>query len=203
MSISGGKIVIFGCGGHSRSVADVFLSVQPEADLVFIDANARDGEEIFGFDVCRNYPLTNEAIFLAIGDNTERKQLLESLGEEQLISIISGSAHLGRGTHVGAGCFVGNFCHVGPEAVISKNSILNTASTIEHEVTIGAHCHIGPNATISGRCRIGDLVFIGVGATVRDKISICSEVTVGAGATVVADISEPGTYVGTPARRIR
>jgi UDP-N-acetylbacillosamine N-acetyltransferase len=203
MSTPGGRIVIFGCGGHSRSVVDVLLSVQPDASLVFVDANAGDGEQIFGFNVCRDYPLGSEPIFLAIGDNAERKKLLGTLGDRQLISIVSNTAHLGQRSQIAPGCFVGNFCHIGPEAVIGKNTILNTASIIEHEVTIGAHSHIGPNATISGRCKIGDLVFIGVGATVRDKISICSEVMVGAGATVVADISDPGTYVGTPARRIK
>ena len=203
MSTSDGKIVVFGCGGHSRSVVDVLLSVRPDASVVFVDANARDGEQIFGFDVRRHYDLTNESIFLALGDNVERKELLVTLGDQNLISIISNSAHLGRCSRIAPGCFLGNFCHIGPEAVIAKNTILNTASIIEHEVTVGAHCHIGPNATISGRCRIGDLVFIGVGATVRDKISICSEVIIGAGATVITDINEPGTYVGTPARKIK
>lgn len=203
MSGLGGKIVIFGCGGHSRSVTDVLLSSNPGVSLVFVDDNAHDGEQLYGFDIYRQYVLGGEPVFLAIGDNEARKKKLDVIGDRHLFSIISGRAHLGHHSTIHKGCFVGNFCHIGPEAVIGMNTILNTASVLEHEVKIGAHCHIGPNATISGRCSIGDLVFVGVGATVRDKVSICSDVMIGAGATVVADIVEPGTYVGTPARRIR
>jgi sugar O-acyltransferase (sialic acid O-acetyltransferase NeuD family) len=203
MNESSGKTVIFGCGGHSRSVADVLLANDPRASLVFVDDNARDGEQLFDFEVCREYLLGDEGVFLGIGDNAERKRKLEEIGERNIISVISRTAYRGHRSTIGAGCFVGNFCHIGPAATIDRNTILNTASVIEHEVTIGAHCHIGPNATISGRCTIGDLVFVGVGATVKDFISICSNAMVGAGATVVKDIVEPGTYVGTPARRIK
>jgi UDP-N-acetylbacillosamine N-acetyltransferase len=203
MNGTDGKIVIFGCGGHSRSVTDVLLSGNPGASLVFVDDHARDGEQIYGFHVHREYVLGDERFFLAIGDNEARKRKLEETGEKNLISVISGTAHRGHRSTVGSGCFIGNFCHIGPEAIIGKNTILNTASVIEHEVAIGSHCHIGPNATISGRCTIGDLVFVGVGATVKDYLSICANVIIGAGATVVKNITEPGTYVGTPARRIK
>ena len=197
------KIVIFGCGGHSRSVVDVLLSTNFNVALVFVDENAREDEKILGFDVYRGYHLSDEQVFLAIGDNDARKRKLEETGEKNLFSIISRTAYQGYKSTIGAGCFVGNFSHIGPEAVIGKNTIINTAAVIEHEVTIGSHCHIGPNATISGRCTLGDLVFIGVGATVKDKVVICPEVMIGAGSTVINDIVEPGTYFGTPVRRIK
>jgi serine acetyltransferase len=44
---------------------------------------------------------------------------------------------------------------------------------------------------------------IGAGATVIDRIHIADHVVIGAGSTVVADIREPGTYVGCPARLVR
>lgn len=34
------------------------------------------------------------------------------------------------------------------------------------------------------------------------KITICNFVTIGAGAVVVKDITEPGTYVGNPIKKI-
>ena len=197
------KIVILGCGGHSRSVADVVLSLNPHVQLVFVDDNARENEKIYGFDVFREYPVDNNKYFIAIGDNETRKSKLEQVGEKYIVSIISHRAHRGINSKIGAGCFVGNYCHIGPDAVVGKNTIINTASLLEHEVIVGDHCHIGPNATVSGRCIIGDLVFVGVGATIIDKVTICSNVIIGAGATVVKDISEPGIYVGTPTRRIK
>ena len=203
MSGPGPTIVIFGCGGHSRSVADIILLNDPDARLLFVDGNARPGEKILGFDLLKEPPEGDFPLFLALGDNAKRKEKYEEMGAENLISVISRTAHVGRGATVQRGCFVANFCHIGPEAVVGANTIVNTAAVIEHEVRIGSHCHIGPNATISGRCVIGDLTFVGVGATIKDYVTVCPRVMIGAGATVVADITEPGTYVGTPARRIR
>lgn len=197
------KIIIYGCGGHGRSVADVLMIINPSVSLVFIDDNAQVDEHIYGFKVCREYQVFDEQVFLAIGNNEERKRKFEQVERKNIISVISSTAHRGYGSIIDIGCFVGNFSHIGPEAVISCNTIINTASVIEHEVTIGAHCHIAPNATISGRCTIGDLVFVGVGAVVKDQISICSNVIIGAGTTVVKNIVEPGLYFGNPARRIR
>jgi sugar O-acyltransferase (sialic acid O-acetyltransferase NeuD family) len=202
MSATHRKIVFFGCGGHSHSVADVLLALEPGTELVFVDPRARAGERLFGFDVLREYQLREEPAFLSIGDNAARKSKFDEIGERNIISIISPTAHQGHGSRIEIGCFIANFCHIGPEAAIGKNTIINTASVIEHEVTVGAHCHVGPNATISGRSQIGDLVFVGVGATIVDRIRICSQVTIGAGATVISDIVEPGTYVGTPASRL-
>lgn len=197
------RVIIFGCGGHSRSVADILLTITPGVELVFVDENAKDGELLYDFPVLKNYQINNEPFFLGIGDNLAREQQMTKLSNTgRLISVISRSAHLGRESTVAVGCFVANFCHIGPEARIGTNTILNNAAVIEHEVQIGAYCHIGPNTTISGRCKLGDQVFVGVGATVKDYVSICSNVVIGAGATVVKDITEPGTYIGTPARRL-
>jgi len=56
---------------------------------------------------------------------------------------------------------------------------------------------------ISGNVTINEKVYIGTGTVVLEKINICSNVTIGAGAVVTKDITEPGTYVGVPAVRIK
>lgn len=197
------KIVIFGCGGHSRSVVSVLLACDPRAKLLFVDSNAKLNEKLYGFDVVLETFLQDEKCFFAIGDNAARKAKYDLIGTSNLISILSTQASIGFQARIGKGVFIGNFCHIGPEAAIGDNTIINNGAVVEHEVTIGQHAHIGPNATISGRSHIGDLVFIGVGATVKDSIKICSGVIVGAGAVVVKDITEPGIYVGCPAVKMR
>jgi len=203
MSAQFKKVIVFGCGGHSRSIADVFLSYHPEVSLVFVDPAARPNEKIYNFAVLKEICVEDNPYFFAIGDNDLRKKKFEEIGSHGLISIISLKAYLGCNTDLGKGLFVGNFCHIGPQAKIGDNTILNNGCVIEHEVVIGSHCHIGPNAVISGRCTIGDQVFIGVGATVKDSVQICSNVVVGAGATIVKDITQPGIYVGCPGKKIK
>jgi acetyltransferase-like isoleucine patch superfamily enzyme len=49
---------------------------------------------------------------------------------------------------------------------------------------------------------LGDRVSVGTNATVM-PVTVCDDVVIGAGAVVTKDITEPGTYVGNPARRLR
>ncbi len=200
------KLLIVGCGGHARSVADVFLAGNPEAEILFIDENARPDEKILSFPVVKEVSkelLRENEIFFSAGDNFKRRLDFLQYSGLKIKSIISGSAHIGKGSFLGHGCFIGNFCHIGPEAIIGDNTIINTAAVVEHEVKIGKHCHIGPNATVSGRTIIGNEVFLGVGSTVINNINICDNVIVGAGSTVTRDITEPGTYVGSPVRKVK
>lgn len=197
------RTIIIGCGGHSRSVTDIILLNDPKTVLVYVDDNARKNEMLYGFKVLKELDIGENECFVALGDNARRKSKMMELCSKNIISVISVNAHIGFSATIGRGCFVGSFCHLGPETSIGEGTIVNTASVVEHEVQIGNYCHVGPNATISGRCKVGDLVFVGVGATIKDYVSVCSGVTVGAGATVVKDITEPGVYVGCPAKRIK
>jgi acetyltransferase-like isoleucine patch superfamily enzyme len=53
-----------------------------------------------------------------------------------------------------------------------------------------------------GTTQIGDRVSIGTNATLM-PVTICDDVVIGAGAVVTKDITESGTYVGNPARKIK
>lgn len=50
--------------------------------------------------------------------------------------------------------------------------------------------------------RFGDNVVIGAGSVVIGPVDICDNVTIGAMSLVNKSITEPGVYVGVPARRI-
>ena len=49
---------------------------------------------------------------------------------------------------------------------------------------------------------IGNRVSIGTNATIL-PVSICDDVVIGAGSVVTKDITEPRTYAGNPARRLK
>jgi sugar O-acyltransferase (sialic acid O-acetyltransferase NeuD family) len=190
------KIYIIGCGGHARSVADVILGNNPGAQLVFIDENAAENETISGFPVIKSLEREADCLFVAIGDNQQRRKLAEG---KKLISVISHKADVSPTAIIEEGCFIGNGAHIGPFAHIGKGTIVNTNSVIEHEVETGSFCHFAPNTTVCGRTIVGSNVFLGAGATVIDKRRICPDVVIGAGATVVKDIEKNGIYAGVPA----
>jgi UDP-3-O-[3-hydroxymyristoyl] glucosamine N-acyltransferase len=59
---------------------------------------------------------------------------------------------------------------------------------------------VAGQAGIGGSARIGDRVRLAGRAGVLDHVRIADDVTVGAGGVAFADLREPGTYWGQPAR---
>jgi len=62
--------------------------------------------------------------------------------------------------------------------------------------------HVSPGSHLAGKVSVGKSSWLGIGSVVSNNVNICSGCNVGAGAVVVKDITEPGTYVGVPARRV-
>jgi sugar O-acyltransferase (sialic acid O-acetyltransferase NeuD family) len=112
-------------------------------------------------------------------------------------AIVNEEVTLGAGTVLFDGAIVNSGSVVG-EAVI-----LNTRSLVEHDCRIGNNVHLASGVTLAGAVSVGDNCMIGTGTNVIQSINICAGCIVGAGATVVDDITVPGTYVGTPAKRIK
>lgn len=104
--------------------------------------------------------------------------------------------YIGKGTFVAPysslmiNCKVGDFC------------LLENYCMISHYVTVGDHVHMHPGAMIAGKTTIGDRCVFNFRSTVLNAITICADVEIGACSTVTKDITVPGRYVGTPARRV-
>jgi UDP-N-acetylbacillosamine N-acetyltransferase len=195
-------LIIFGCGGHARSVADVALHSGIK-HLVFVDKQAKVNEKLFGFDVVKSIDDSSSIpTIVAIGDNHERAKIYNELviKNRRVIALISTTAYRGKNTHLDAGVFVAHAAHIGPNTRIGSATLINTRCIIEHDCLIGSYSHVAVNAVVAGRSQIGDYVMIGAGATVIDQLHICSHVIIGAGAVVVTDITEPGIYTGVPAK---
>jgi acetyltransferase-like isoleucine patch superfamily enzyme len=123
------------------------------------------------------------------------------------------------GCAIGEDSFVGPFVEIQRGVVIGKRCRIQSHAFICELVRIGDDCFISHGAMFindlfsgggpaKGRrdlwrsTKIGNEVSIGTNATIL-PITICDQVVVGAGAVVTKDITEPGTYVGNPARLLR
>lgn len=199
-------LVIFGFGGHARSVADIALATGV-SELRFIDDNALDGERFFNFPVLKQWDgVLPEGwmAFPAAGDNKRRQKQYEhitALGWP-IATLVAPSSTIGVGCIIGHGCLIAHHAHVGPMAKVGIGCIVNTSAVIEHECTVGDFAHVSVNSTIAGRSKVGDYSMVGAGATIIDGVEVGSNVTIGAGAVVRLSIGQSGVYVGVPARRI-
>lgn len=194
--------ILYGAGGHARSVADIILSSNPEAKLTFIDDLATKDGSIIGFPILKTEEELPEDthVIICIGSIDTRKVIFHRFPREKLASVVSKTAHLGRDSSVGKGSFIGNFVHIGPATFIGDNCIINNGTILEHDVQVGHHVNIGPGSVIAGSTVIEDDCDIGCGATIKNNIRICSGTIIGAGSVVVRDIASPGVYAGVPAK---
>ena len=201
------RIILYGCGGHARSIINVIREAGYRKDIILIDDNVKRDEIILGCRTQRRYDLRQDDDYIvAVGDNRKRAQQYQELlglGGGHCRSVVAVSAYIGMEAEIGVGTFVAPNAYIGPQAIVGNNTIINTGSIIEHETQIGDHTHIAPRTTVCGRTRIGNFVFCGAGSTIIDTIEICDNVVIGAGAVVNRDIVEPGIYVGVPARRVK
>jgi acetyltransferase-like isoleucine patch superfamily enzyme len=120
---------------------------------------------------------------------------------------------------IGDDCFIGPFVEIQKGVVIGSKTKIQSHSFICELVTIGSHCFIshgvmfindlfsnggpaGGKRELWKNTSIGNHVSIGTNATVL-PVSICDYVVIGAGSVVTKNITEPGTYAGNPAKKIR
>jgi len=123
------------------------------------------------------------------------------------------------GCKIGSNCFIGPFVEIQEGAIIGNDCKIQSHTFICDLVNIGDGCFIGHGVmfvndkfsiggpargdrSLYGSTTIGNNVSIGSNATIL-PIKICDGVVIGAGAVVTKDISEPGTYIGNPAKKLR
>lgn len=200
-------LLILGFGGHARSVADVALAAGI-AEILFVDPNARKGEDFLGHAVvseyARNLP-EGWACMPAAGDNLRRQRQVRDASERgwAIATLIAPDASIGAGAMLAEGTLVARHAHVGPLARIGKGVIINTGAAVEHDCVVGDFVHVSVNATLAGRSRLNDFVFLGAGGTVIDGVEVGRNITIGAGGVVIESLEVPGTYVGVPARLLQ
>ena len=192
--------IIYGCGGHGRSVADVLID-NGEKNIVFVDENARDGEKIMNIPVIKDMPDSfspDDKVILAIGDNEKRSEVAMNNPDWPYASAVANDAYVSRFAEIGVGAFIAHGAYVGPRSVIGEHVIINTHAVVEHDCVVGEFSHIAPGAIMLGNVCIGMGAYVGGGATARNNVNITDSVTVGIGAAVVRDITESGIYAGVP-----
>jgi UDP-3-O-[3-hydroxymyristoyl] glucosamine N-acyltransferase len=107
---------------------------------------------------------------------------------------------------------IGNHVWIGSNSTIEKgmfeDTVIEDDVKIDDLVHVGRGSIIGKKSLITAGCvlafhvEIGEGVRLGTNVSVRESSRIASGVIVGQGASVVNDLTDPGVYVGVPARRL-
>ena len=199
-------IVIFGCGGHGRVVADIlkvaraplagFLDDRPPASLV-------NEIPVLGDRGCleeREF-LKNYEILIAIGEARVRRQLallvLDRGGRLARAihpsAVIASDVFIGEGTVIMAGVVINTGSRIG------RFVIVNTGATVDHDNLIEDGVHISPGCHLAGNVICRAEAFIGTGTSIIPRIQIGARAIIGAGAAVISDVPPDVLAAGCPA----
>jgi len=202
------KLIIIGASGHGKVVADIAIKINKWQSIAFLDDDesirTSMGLEVIG-KTADAFKYNDEAdFFVAIGNNATREKIQEKLIEQgiNVVSLIHPSAIIGTDVEIGIGSVVMAGVVINSSTGIGKGCVINTSSNLDHDNVIEDYVHTSPGVRTAGSVSIGKNTWLGIGSVVSNNVNICSGCKVGAGAVVVKDITEPGTYVGVPVRRV-
>ncbi len=200
------KVVIIGTSGHAKVVANIVeLSGDFVVGFLTNDTTLTSflGKPILGLDTDYRKYIDNYFI-IAIGNQSVREKFVTTMHEAKWYTAIHPTAVFPKQDFaIGEGSVISANAVINPSTTIGKHCIVNTNAVIEHDNIISDFAHISVGASLAGNVKIGARTWIGIGACVKNNIDICDDCFVGAGAVVVKDITEKGTYIGVPARKIQ
>ncbi len=203
------NLIIIGAGGQGKVCADIALRIGNWQHVFFLDDNtcitSSMGIKVIGTTAEIPELIGSNDFFVGIGDNLIRENIykqLQRLGVSVPVlihpkAVIGSMVEIGSGSVVMAGAIV-NCC-----SKIGVGCIINTGSTVDHDNIIEDFVHISPGVHTAGVVKIGERCVIGIGASVSNGITIAKNCIVGAGAVVVKSLTDAGTYIGVPAKKMQ
>ena len=209
------RTAIVGSSGHALVLADILVARKNQECVGWIDPSRAPGEWINGLPVLGSdvdirkivHEYNIQGVVIGIGDNGRRRVVVQNLTnifpELRYHTAVHPSAIVATSAVIEAGSVVMAGAVINPGASIGEHCIINTSSSIDHEVRIADFSSIGPGAVIGGGCEVGNQTAIGIGAIVKHKVKIGSKSLVGAGALQLHDVGENEVWFGAPSKKIR
>lgn len=207
-------LYIIGAGGFGREVAwliERINSIKPTWNLKgFIDDNETLWDSIEG-----EYPVLGGCEYLsaledvyavcAVGSAIVRKKIIKKLkgSNVKFATLVDPSVLLSNRVKIGEGSIVCAGTIITVDVNIGDHVIVNLDCTIGHDAVIDDFVTIYPSVNVSGNVLIGECSELGTGTQIIQGKKVISNTIIGAGAIVVKDCLESGTYVGSPAKKIK
>lgn len=204
------KLLIIGASGHGKVIANIAYDCNEWDEISFLDDDPNKRGNLFlGFKVIDDIHnigsyIDNYEFIVGIGNSYIREKITNRLHElgGRLATLIHPTSVIGLDVKVGKGTVVMPMCVINASSVIGEGCIINTGASVDHDCEINSFTHLSPGVTLSGTVKVGSNTWIGAGTVIINNVSVTTRCTIGAGSTVIKDIIEPGTYVGTPARKV-
>ena len=198
------RLLIYGAGGHGRSLAALIQKMGGYKLMGFIDDGRSIGEEVLGLPVLggreKLAELAKEGIRLAvngvggIGNLKSRLDVYDLLAQSgfHCPTVLHPTAFIEDSAVLGEGCQVMPLSYIGTQVEACFGCIINTGAIVSHDCQLADYVNLSPGATLAGGVIIGEGSLVGMRATVNLNVRIGRRALIGNGATVKADVPDGG-----------
>lgn len=191
--------VLIGAGGFAREIRGEVRLQYGNVLKMYVD----DQYWVEGLYRISEFDPKTQSALIAVGNPADKKKLLAKLPENtEFWNYISPRAYVNN-LRMGKGNFICAGTIITVNVTIGNHVHLNLHTTVGHDAVLGDFVTTAPNVNISGNVTIKDGVYLGTASCVKEKLTICEDVVLGMNASVVKDITDSGTYVGIPAKKIK
>jgi sugar O-acyltransferase (sialic acid O-acetyltransferase NeuD family) len=209
------RVIIVGCGGHGREMAQLLMRMQAAGGDVsaggFVDDNvALQGKTLSGLPVLGGMEWISAnrhgCLFIcAIGKPLDRRRVVERMDEMGVrwATLIAPDVHVPEDASIGAGSMICAGTHMTTNVRIGRHVIVNLDCTLSHDLIMGDFSTLSCGVHLAGNVTIGEGADLGLGVNIIPGVKIGAWSIIGAGATVIRDIPSHVTAVGVPARVIK
>jgi sugar O-acyltransferase (sialic acid O-acetyltransferase NeuD family) len=195
------SVVVFGAGGHGKTLIELIRAVGAFDAVGVIDDSAAVSE-VLGVPMIGSRQdlagIRSDGIGLAVNAiggitnmaiRVEVSGLLTAAGFTMPV-LIHPSAVVEPSARIGPGCQVLAHSYVGSDVVLADGVIVNTGAVVSHDCVIASHANISPGCVLASGVHVGTRTLLGMGVTTYLGVEIGSDVRVGNLATVNADVPD-------------
>jgi acetyltransferase EpsM len=199
-------IIIYGGGGHGKSLIDLIRSLGTYRIVGIIDDgyDKNSGETIMGIPVLGGADILSklhaqgirQAVNAVggIGNIKVRVKVFQQLAEAGFIcpTVVHPTALVEPSASLSAGVQVFPMAYIGSETKLGFGTIANSGAIVSHDCLLEDYVNISPGAILAGAVKIGSGSLVGMGVTVNLAVTIGSGAQIGNGATVKGDVPDHG-----------
>ena len=197
-------IIIYGGGGHGKSLLDLVRSLGTYRVVGFLDDGLPVGEEILGVPILGSGELLSELYAKGvrqainavggIGNVAVRVKVFQRIAEAGFTcpAVVHPTAVIEPNAVLSPGVQVFPLAYVGSDVQVGFGSIVNTGAIVSHDCSLGDFVNISPGAILAGEVKVGDGALVGMGVTINLQAEIGAGARVGNGATVKSDVPPNG-----------